>query len=227
MWAHFQGSGAHVALISYKAPTCQDRLIIPVYVEKGLVMDLITAIKERRSCRAYLPDPIDEATIEQILEAAVWAPSPANLQPWEFIVITGREVKEKIYTTSSELKQTWFEKSGWKWVDKYSIDFLKDVPAMVCVIADPKKSGLDVFSPQGAEAYQHACAAAIQNMMLTAHSLSLGTLWFTLFDREAVREILSLDAEKEPMALICIGKPAKDSVQTRRIDAKNKTTYVK
>ncbi len=190
-------------------------------------MDLITAIKERRSCRAYLPDPIDEATIEQVLDAAVWAPSPANLQPWEFVVITGREVKERIFTTSGELKQAWFEKSGWKWVNKYNIDFLKDVPAMVCVIADPKKSGLDVFSPQGAEAYQHACAAAIQNMMLMAHSLGLGTLWFTLFDRDVVKEILGVDAGKEPVALICMGKPAQDPVQTPRKDAKGKTTYVK
>ncbi len=190
-------------------------------------MDLITAIKERRSCRAYLSDPIDEATMEQILDAAVWAPSPANLQPWQFIIITAQDVKEKIYKTSSELKQAWFEKSGWNWVNKYSIDFLKDVPAMVCVVGDPKKSGLDAFSPQGAEAYQHACAAAIQNMMLMAHSLGLGTLWFTLFDRDTVRGILGLDAGKDPLALICIGKPAADPMQTPRKDVKAKTTYVK
>jgi 5,6-dimethylbenzimidazole synthase len=190
-------------------------------------MDLITAIKERRSCRAYLSDPIDEATMEQILDAAVWAPSPANLQPWQFIVITAQDVKEKIYTTSSELKQAWFEKSGWNWVNKYSIDFLKDVPAMVCVVGDPKKSGLDAFSPQGTEAYQHACAAAIQNMMLTAHSLGLGTLWFTLFDRDTVREILGVDAAKDPLALICIGKPAADPMQTPRKEVQAKTTYVK
>jgi 5,6-dimethylbenzimidazole synthase len=200
---------------------------ITVSMEKGLVMDLVAAIKERRSCRAFLPDPIDEATIEQVLEAAVWAPSPANLQPWEFIVITGREVKEKIYATSNELKQAWFEKSGWNWVNKYSIDFLKDVPAMVCVVADPKKSGLDFFSAQGVEAYQHACAAAIQNMMLMAHSLSLGTLWFTLFDRDVVRGILGVAAEKDPMALICIGKPAEGPLQTKRKSPKDKTTYLR
>ena len=190
-------------------------------------MDLIAAIKERRSCRAFLPDPIDEATIEQVIEAAVWAPSPANLQPWEFIVITEQGVKEKIYASSNELKQAWFEKSGWNWVNKYSIDFLKDVPAMVCVVADPKKSGLDFFSTQGAEAHQHACAAAIQNMILTAHSLGLGTLWFTLFDRDVVRELLGVPAEKEPMALICIGKPAAEPLPTPRRNAKDKTTYVR
>ena len=178
-------------------------------------MDLITAIKERRSCRAYLPDPIDEATIEQVLEAAIYAPSPANLQPWEFVVITGQEIKEKIYTSSGELKQAWFEKSGWNWVNKYSIDFLKDVPAMVCVIGDPKKSGLDVFSPQGPEAYQHACAAAIQNMMLMAHSLGLGTLWFTLFNKDVVREILGVDGEKMPLALICMANPLRTRCRQR------------
>ncbi len=60
-------------------------------------MDLYTAIKERRSCRNFLPDPIDQNTIEKILEAATWAPSPLNSQPWEFLVITNNEVKEKIF----------------------------------------------------------------------------------------------------------------------------------
>ena len=60
-------------------------------------MDLFTAIKERRSCRNFLPDPIDEATIEKILEAATWAPSPLNAQPWEFVVVTSQEMKENIF----------------------------------------------------------------------------------------------------------------------------------
>ena len=56
-------------------------------------MDLFTAIKERRSCRSFLSDPIEEAVLEKIIEAGTWAPSPMNAQPWEFIVVTGPEMK--------------------------------------------------------------------------------------------------------------------------------------
>ena len=58
-------------------------------------MDVFTAIRERRSCRAFLPGPVSEEAIEKILQAAVWAPSPMNAQPWEFIVITNQELRAK------------------------------------------------------------------------------------------------------------------------------------
>jgi nitroreductase len=48
-------------------------------------MDLFTAIKERRSCRSFLNEPIEGAILEKIIEAGTWAPSPMNAQPWEFI----------------------------------------------------------------------------------------------------------------------------------------------
>ena len=57
-------------------------------------MEVFEAIKGRRSCRSFLPDPIPENDLEKVLDAANWAPSPLNSQPWEFIVITAKEVKE-------------------------------------------------------------------------------------------------------------------------------------
>jgi len=61
-------------------------------------MDVFKAIKERRSYRSFLPEPISEEATEKILEAAIWAPSPLNTQPWEFIIITKEEVKGKIFS---------------------------------------------------------------------------------------------------------------------------------
>ena len=61
-------------------------------------MDLFKAIKERRSYRSFLTEPIGEEAIEKILEAAIWAPSPLNTQPWEFVVVTNEEVKGKIFS---------------------------------------------------------------------------------------------------------------------------------
>jgi 5,6-dimethylbenzimidazole synthase len=188
-------------------------------------VDLRTAITERRSCRNYLSDALSKETIEQLLEAAAWAPSPANNQPWEFIVITSPEIKGKIFAEADTRRQILYEKSGWKWLNRYEVSFLKEVPVILAVVGDPKKSGADMFLKDGGTAYQHACAAAIQNILLTAHSLSLGSLWFTLFEKDALREILSIDSEKDPVALICVGKPAGEPFQTPRKTVQEKTTY--
>jgi nitroreductase len=88
-----------------------------------------------------------------------------------------------------------------------------------------KKSGADMFLKDGGMAYQHACAAATQNILLTAHPISLGSLWFTLSEKDALREILSIAPEKDPLALICVGKPAGEPFQTPRKTVQEKTTY--
>jgi len=113
-------------------------------------MDVFTAIKERRSCRSFLPDTISDEVIEKILEAAVWAPSPANNQPWDFIVITNNNLKEKIWLESDKCKKMLFEKSGWKWLDRYKLDFVKEAPVVIVVVADPKKTGADMFLEEAA-----------------------------------------------------------------------------
>lgn len=190
-------------------------------------MELFTAIKGRRSCRNFSPDPISEETIEKILEAAVWAPSPLNSQPWEFMVITNQGTKEKIFSEADRCRKWALEKSGWKWLGPYQLDFLKSVPVLIAIVGDPKKTGVDMFMEEGYGGYQAACAAAIQNIHLAAHSFGLGSLWFTLFDRKAMREILSIPQEKTPLALICLGNPSSPLSPVPRKVVKEKTTYIR
>jgi 5,6-dimethylbenzimidazole synthase len=190
-------------------------------------MDVFTAMKERRSCRNYLPEPISEGIVQKILEAATWAPSPLNSQPWEFIVVTQKEMKEKIFSEAERCRRWAREKSGWKWLDRYGVDFLRTVPVMIAVIGDPKGTGVDMFFKEGATGYQHACAAAIQNMHLAAQSLSLGSLWFTLFDKDVMREILGVDTARTPVGLVCIGMAADKPVPAPRKAVSEKTTYIR
>lgn len=190
-------------------------------------MELHTAIRERRSCRSFLSEALQQKTIEQLIEAATWAPSPANNQPWEFIAITSPELKEKIFAEAEDRRLALFEKSGWKWLDRYDVGFLKVAPLILAVVGDPKKTGADMFLKDGGMAYQHACAAAIQNILLTAHSLGLGSLWFTLFEKEALREILGIEPEKDPVALVCVGKPAGEPLHPPRKAVQEKTSYRK
>jgi 5,6-dimethylbenzimidazole synthase len=190
-------------------------------------MDVFTAIRERRSCRDFLPDLVNEDAIEKILEAAIWAPSPLNMQGWEFIVITNPEIKEKIYSEAERCREWALEKSGWKWLGGYKTDFLKSAPVIIAVIGDPKKTGVDMFQEEGKLGYQHACAAAIQNMHLAAHALGLGSLWFTFFDKKNLRDILGIDPEKTPVALVCFGKAGSEPQEAPRKDVTEKTTYIR
>jgi 5,6-dimethylbenzimidazole synthase len=84
-----------------------------------------------------------------------------------------------------------------------------------------------MFMEEGSVGYQHACAAAIQNMHLAAHALGLGSLWFTFFDKKAIREILGIDPEKTPIGLVCLGKAGGDPTPASRKDVKKKTTYIR
>lgn len=189
-------------------------------------MELLETIKERRSCRAFLPDPVSEENIETILESAIWAPSPLNTQPWEFKVITDASVKENIFSEGERCKAWALEKSGWKWLSGYPMDFIKGAPVIIAVIGDPKKSGVDMFMEDGPTGYQHACAAAVQNMLLTAHSLGLGSLWFTFYDKREMRQILDIDEGKVPVALVLVGKPDGEPAAAGRKGLEKKVSYI-
>ncbi len=190
-------------------------------------MELFEAIKGRRSCRSFSQEGVEEDIIMKILESASWAPSPMNAQSWEFMVIENPDIKEKIFQEADYRRKWGQEVSGWKWLGKYSVEFLKTAPVLIVVIGDPKKTGLDAFLEEGGVGYQHACAAAIQNMHLSAHALGLGTLWFTLFDRNEIRKILDIPQDKVPLAIICVGKPEGDIPTPPRKDIKEKVTFIR
>ena len=138
-------------------------------------MDVFSAIKGRRSCRDFLPDPLEDRDVVRIIEAGSWAPSPKNAQPWEFIVIRNEEIKQKIYEEAEERRKWFLEKGGWKWLGKYSVDFLLKVPVIVVVVGDPEKTGVDKFL----QGDWHGVPAAFRSRsisLLAAHALELPAL---------------------------------------------------
>ena len=189
-------------------------------------MDVFTAMRERRSCRNFAAEAIDKETIGKLLEAATWAPSPMNSQPWEFLVITSADLRAKIKAEAESCKEWALEKSGWKWLGKYPMGFLDGVPVFIGVVANPKKSGIDQFSDEGPTDHLYACAAAIQNLNLAAQALGLGTLWFSFFRQAPMKEILDIPDEKTLLALVCVGKPAAESPAVPRKDGAEKTRWL-
>lgn len=149
-------------------------------------MDFSELIKARYSVRAYKPDPVEADKLEQVLEAARMAPTAANRQPFQIIVIhtAGRE-KElgRIYNRG------WFVKA----------------PLVICACGIPA----DNWVRMDGKNYNHVdVAIAMDHLILAAADLGLGTCWIAAFDPAAAREVLNLPDEAEPVVFTPLGYPA-------------------
>jgi nitroreductase len=187
--------------------------------KKGGFMKWDELVKTRRSCRSFEGRGIGEGQLKAILDAGVWAPSPLNLQPWEFIVITSSDVKAKIRGVAEEAKQNVLDGDGPDWVGKYVFNFIEEAPILIVVLFDPTRSGLGSYFGQVQGANQ-AASACIQNMMLAATEMGLGSLWLTFFDPERLRTVLDIPQTLDIAAIVPIGMPKGEMKAPPRKDAK-------
>jgi nitroreductase len=189
-------------------------------------MEFKELVKARRSCRAFESAEIPEDQISAILEAGQWAPSPLNMLPWEFIVITDKEIKAQIKSAAEDAKQQVVDGGGPGWAGKYGMDFLDEAPVFIAVVVDPSKGGLGSFFGQSYGAMQ-AVSACVQNMMLAAADLGLGSLWFTFFAPQKVQSILNVPENLEIAAVLPIGKPREEAkAPPRKEPVVHKDRYV-
>jgi len=153
-------------------------------------LDVFEAIKGRRSVRKYKADPVSEELIEKILEAGRWAPSGSNIQPWEFIVINDPKILDM--------------------VRKFSPGSFGGAPLAILVCSDRERARK--FGGPLGESYLAPvdCAMAVQNMLLAAYALGLGSCPIKSFSQTAVKEILEIPDHLEPELLIAIGYPTKN-----------------
>ena len=172
-------------------------------------MEFKALVKERRSCRVFEASPVTEDQIAAIIEAGQWAPSPLNLQPWEFIVIRDGEIKTKIREVADDAKQLVMDNEGPKWAAKYNAGFLEEAPVLVLVAYNPTKGGLGNFFGQPDGAFQ-AASACVQNMLLAAADEGFGTLWFTWFEPDKLQSLLNIPENLKIAGVIPIGVPKGD-----------------
>lgn len=170
-------------------------------------MDLWEAIKGRRSARAFTSDPVNREVVDELIEAATWAPSPLHLQPWQFVVITGAEARDRVKATAQAALDRVVAAGGPVWAGKYSFAFLDQAPVLVAVLYDPAKGGLGAYFNQSQGALC-AAAAAIQNLMLAAHARGLASLWLTFFDPAEMRLALGAPEGLEVAGVIPLGVAA-------------------
>jgi len=149
-------------------------------------MDALEAIFSRRSTREYTSEPVAEESLEQILRAAMHAPSAGKGRPWHFVVLRERAVLDEIAR-----------------LHPYA-QMMRTAPVAVLVCADSQLERSPGFWVQD-------CSAATQNMLLAAQSLGLGTAWVGLHPvaerEEALSRLAGLPAKVIPLCLVAIGHP--------------------
>lgn len=186
--------------------------------------DFFEVVRSQRAHRQLRPDPIPDALIERLLEAAIHAPSAENRQPWVFVVVREAGQRARI----AALVQRLWERGArdlsrprlaarlFADVDRWATGGLAEAPAIIVVCGDtslshPEALGASVFP-------------AVQNLLLAAQALGLGALLSTLptVGRE-LAELLDLPEQVRPMAAVPIGWPAETPRPPRRIPFRQKT----
>jgi len=160
-------------------------------------MDAYEAIMTRRSIRAYTPKPVGEELIQQLLAAAMSAPSASNRQPWHFLVITERRQLDALTA-----------------ILPYG-QMLKQAPLAIVVCGDRERQPMDGYWVQD-------CSAATENILLAAHATGLGAVWLGVYPREEriqeLTRLLGLPEQVSPLAVLSIGYPAEHKEPARRFD---------
>lgn len=152
-------------------------------------MNVLEAIKKRRSIRRFLKEDIPEETVIELIEAMRWAPSAGNLQPWEFVVVRDTEVKRKV---SEAARQPW----------------IAEAPVAIVVCAAPERSA-PRYGDRGINLYcLQDTAAAVQNLHLAAVEKGLGTCWVGAFSESGVAEAVGAPRNVRPVAVVPVGRPA-------------------
>jgi nitroreductase len=150
-------------------------------------VDTLEAIKHRRSIRTYKTDPVDDKTLEIILDAARLAPSWANTQCWKFIVIRDNTIKTQLLDTFVQRTPT----SG----DNPAKKSFKSAPVVVVSCAEKRISGFEeakAATDKGEYWFLYDVGVAMENLVLAATSLGLSTVHIGLFDTAKVAEILGV-----------------------------------
>ena len=164
-------------------------------------------IAERRDMRHFLPDPVDEETLTRLLNAAHLAPSVGLMQPWRFIRVTNKTLRQAIYQLVNEERLRTAEA-----LDDRSHQFLRlkvegireAAEILVAALMDGREKY--IFGRRTLPEMDLASVAcAIQNLWLAARAEGLGMGWVSLFAPQDLARLLGMPESSKPVAILCLG----------------------
>jgi nitroreductase len=149
-----------------------------------------TLFERRFSCRRFTGSAVQRDQLERVLQAAIWAPSAGNLQPWRFVVVLDTERRQELAGVA------------------HGQVVLARAPAVIVVCVLPEESAR-LYGDRGSELYCFQdTAAAAQNLMLAATDEGLGSCWVGAFDEAGAIRVLDLPLGWRPVAMIALGYAA-------------------
>jgi len=161
-------------------------------------MDVFEAIKNRRSIRVFEAKKVSDEQVEMLIDAARHAPSAGNIQPWEFVIVRDPQIKQQL--SAAALNQA----------------FIEEAPVVIVVCANEARSNQG-YGSRGVNLYCiQDTAAAIQNMLLAAHAMRLGTCWVGAFREDMARKTLKTPNHVRPVAIVPVGYPSEKPTSRRR-----------
>ncbi len=166
-------------------------------------MEVLEAIKTRRSIRKYKSTPVDDKTVELILEAARWAPSWANTQCWRFVVVWDGSMRHRLADTLVDVA---------KGRPNRGTEAMRDAPVVIVACAELGRSGFSSGEPKElvtdkGDWFMFDVALAMQNLTLAAHSLGLGTVYIGAFDAIEAAKILGVPDGYSVVTMTPLGYP--------------------
>ncbi|MCX8150760.1 MAG: nitroreductase family protein [Candidatus Bathyarchaeota archaeon] len=189
--------------------------------------EVVKVIFGRRSVRKYSSKIVPKELLLEILDAARFAPSAHNAQPWRFIVLTETMTKRRLATAMAQAWLLDLKKDGKTCVASESsmeASIERFVKAPVLVVACLTMENMNQFPDRKRQQCEHDLAvqslgAAIQNMLLIAHAKGLSSCWYCapVFSKSAVRDALKIPKEVEPQALIVFGYAAEEPTAPQRL----------
>lgn len=167
------------------------------------------AFAARRDIRSYLPDPIPEEVLHRILNAAHSAPSVGFMQPWNFIVISDRDILQKLYRVVDEARIRASENYNDLKQDHYlrlKLEGLLQAPITICVTNHSGRGGPHVLGRNTIpETDLMSTACAIENMWLAARVEGIAMGWISIYQKQDIRWLLRIPNSIDPVALLTIG----------------------
>jgi 5,6-dimethylbenzimidazole synthase len=167
------------------------------------------AIHERRDMRRFRPEPIAPATLARILQAAHHAPSVGFMQPWNFILIRNRDVRERVeaaFRRANDEAVTRFEGERQRLYASLKLEGILEAPLNICVTCDRDRFGPVVLGrtcQPDMDLFSTVCA--VQNLWLAARAEEIGVGWVSIIHADELARILELPERVVPVAYLCLG----------------------
>ncbi|HVA51531.1 MAG TPA: 5,6-dimethylbenzimidazole synthase [Pirellulales bacterium] len=173
-------------------------------------MDVYEAIYSRRDVRHFRAGPIDDAVLNRILDAAHHAGSVGFMQPWNFIVIrdidTRRRVKSLFEQENARAAEN-YNGPRRQLYDSLKLEGILESTVNLCVTCDRSRAGPVLGRNTIIDADLYSTCCAVQNLWLASRAEGVGVGWVSIFEPQALTELLSLPETVVPVAYLCVGYP--------------------